>query len=172
MTNEKKRKNIGCCIVYILLTICGLTFTPFMVYLGIISLYNENELNKNGIVTTAVVIDTRISNDSDVTTYEVKYQFEVNNDGITYSYSDSTGRDNLWCRISHEQWQQLDNSKELEVKYLRNNPRINRVVNSSQEPWIGDALVVVIIGFAPWIILIIVKIYEIKYVNKKMIIMK
>jgi hypothetical protein len=81
------------CLCFILTL--GVTFSPLMIYFGISTIYDEIKLNSNGIVTNAAVIDDRVSQDSDTTRYEIKYQFTVDQSNVMYSCSDRSGRRSL-----------------------------------------------------------------------------
>jgi hypothetical protein len=80
--------------------------------------------------------------------YQIRYTFQVN--GQSYSYSDETGRPNLWISIDEDVWQGLNQAVEngsqppLEIRYLRKDPWTNRPVASEKTgntlwmiPWIG-----------------------------------
>ncbi len=132
-----------------MLALLCIVFSPAMLYLGIASIQDELNLQDHGVTVNALVIDSQIDQDS----YQVRYQFRAGSGDTWYSYSDRTGRRNLWCTITEEHWQAARSTKRVQVTYLPANPWINRPVHST----IGmfDSWAAVCAGILPWALLLI-----------------
>jgi hypothetical protein len=167
MRTNKAVSKYGCWIITILVILCSLAFSLPMFYLGISSIYDELALNSRGVVINAAVVATQIWEDSGTERYEVQYQFSVDGDNTAYSYSDRFGRHNLWSLVTREQWEDLQTTQQVAIKYLPGNPCVNRPVHSDPASPLPDLLGAIILGFAPWLILLIVRVYAKKAGNSE-----
>ncbi len=136
-----KRHSIILVIVLIIFS-AGLLFS-------ILALVNTINLGNSGVSTVATVKDWRINETTDRsghhTYYEVQYEFSVND--ITYSYSDETGRRNLWCSIPESAWDAATATRQLQVLYQPDNPWNNRPVVKDPDLTILVILIVLFGGF-------------------------
>ena len=101
----------------------------------VVSLVNELQLSQNGRTIIASVTDSRIytsasNKSSGRTDYEVQYQFKLDGDSTLYSYSDETGRQNLWATLAKPDWDTAVASRQINVTYLSDNPWVNHPVAS------------------------------------------
>ena len=141
------------CLRYAMLVFLYLIFSPAMFYLGISSIKDEQDLQDKGVIASAAVIDSRILATRNGASYDVKYQFSVDGGKTWYSCSDRTGRKNIWCPVTEEQWQATRSTGQVEVIYLPGKPWINRPVHSTAgmiDLWAGVCL-----GLCPWLLLLI-----------------
>jgi hypothetical protein len=149
---EKRRKVASCCLVASLILGCAL-LSPVMLFFGFSSLYADLRLNDHGVSATADVLDTKIWSDSGTERYQVKYVFRTE-DGGQYSCADSVGRHDLWCTITKVGWRELQTTKQVEVRYLPENPWINRMEMIDPPPSLTEPLVAILMGIAPWVLLV------------------
>src|SRR4051812_49352173 len=86
------------------------------------ALHNANKL------ISATVSDTTINTSAKgPSTYDVHYHFDV--DGKTYTYTDATGRRNLYASMKHGAWEVVRKSGRVDVLYDPDDPWINRPKN-------------------------------------------
>lgn len=129
---------VGCLVL-----LCAV-LSPVMLYLGFASLRNEHNLQDHGVAVEAVVTEWQ----ADQNNYRVRYKFRVKGDNTWYSCSDATGRRDIWCPISEEEWTDSRSTGRIWVAYLPENPWVNRPVYTSvgtSDSWIGICM-----GVAPW----------------------
>ena len=156
MKPKRRFSETNTCIDITMLILFNFVFSPIMLYLGISSIYDELELRNKGIIVNAVVIDLHIENNNNELKYEVKYQFSTDGGYTWYSCSDRTGRRNLWCSVTEDQWQIAQSTRQVEVKYLPGKPWINRLVRSDAPSSIIDSVGGVFLGISPWLIYLII----------------
>lgn len=157
MNTKKTLSKIGCCIGNAFFIVLGLILTPLALYYGGLSIYDELALNSRGVVIHAVVVDTQTWQDSGTERYQVQYQFTVGESDTVYSCSDRSGRHDLWCTVTEEQWDDLQSTRQVAVRYLPSNPWANRAVHREPASSLPDLLAAVLVGFAPWAILLLAK---------------
>jgi hypothetical protein len=150
MRTRREPSKLDSCIGYTLLVLLCMVFSPAMLYLGISSVNDENNLRSNGAITTARVTDSSVDKENGTDVYHIKYRFSIDGGKTWYSYSDRTGRHDIWCPIAGEHWQVTQETKQVEVLYLRDKPWINRPVDSTIgmfDMWAGVCL-----GILPWLL--------------------
>jgi len=82
----------------------------------------DNEINKNGVFTKAVVIDGQRS-----VSKSIRRQTETNK--LTISFSSKDGKDHVYStKISREIFQSVSKGLEIEVKYLPDHPELFKII--------------------------------------------
>ncbi len=125
-----------------------LLFGAFLI-LNVLSLVAEIRLSTTGKQVDAEIQEWATYGDpnhpnSHSTDYEVQYRFSV--DGEEYSFSDSTGRKNLWASLPKADWELSQNTGTLPVIYDPKNPWNNRPENPDDSPYGGPIAGIVILG--------------------------
>ncbi len=101
-----------------------------VVLLGLLisTILNESALQSNGVTIIATVTDSQISEKTgryqSGYSYDIRYSFQVN--GAVYTYSDATGRRNLWSSIPESVWNEATATNQIQVIYQPDNPWNNR----------------------------------------------
>lgn len=110
---------------------------------GIGTLESRPKIEQDNLTatTTAEVLEVRIMEHrrrANVTLhYEVRYRFVVK--GVTYSYTDDMGRDNLWADIDKDEWDRVAGELDafgqsaIMVRYVVGDPADNRPVAAKAE---------------------------------------
>ena len=100
---------------------------------------NQKHLETRGVPVTARVTDARkMEEDGKGPAFEVQYAFEVPGDPRTFTLGDGTGRENLWATTDGQpEWQLALRTGHVQVIYLTEDPRINRLVTRRGHP-LGD----------------------------------
>lgn len=128
-------------------------------FLSIATLINQISLSNSGASVIATVTDSRIDETADRsgqhTYYEVQYEFSVNATG--YSYSDETGRRNLWASIPRSDWDTARATGQIEVLYQPDNPWNNRPAAKEIDIGVSVMLIVLFGGFAALILFLLVR---------------
>lgn len=137
------------CVGGVLLALLCLVFSPAMLYLGIASIQDELNLQDYGVTANAVVTDSQVDKDS----YQVRYQFRAGSGDTGYSYSDRTGRRDVWCAITEEEWRSTRSTGRVQVTYLPANPWINRPSSGANRMF--DLWAAIFLGICPWVLLLI-----------------
>jgi Tfp pilus assembly protein PilF len=126
-----------------------LIFSPVMIYLGLSALYDNYELSRRGATLEANVTDTQVEKASgNRETYHVKYRFTLDGGKTWYSCSDRTGRHDLWCGVTAEQWRLTQVTQRVAVTYLPDRPWTNHPVYGTIS--IYDPMAGVLAGIGPW----------------------
>lgn len=117
--------------------------------LNVASLVAEIQLSTKGEVVDAQIQEWATYGDpnhpeSHSTDYEVQYSFDV--DGETYTFSDATGRKNLWASIPKPDWELSQNTGIVPVVYNPNNPWKNHPQHPDEWPYGGPVAGMVITG--------------------------
>jgi hypothetical protein len=125
---------------------------------GGISIQNRRSLLKNGVFTTATVTDIRVDTDEEAG-YDIRYSFRVGDNATRYSLSDETGRRDLWYPPTEEEWDTIQQTNEIEILYLPENPWINRPADGAGmgDP-IGGLIFGILIGIIwAWTLIITIR---------------
>jgi len=116
--------------------------------LNLVSFIQEATLSTKGSLATAEITDWAIytveGRRGGRTDYEVQYKFDVN--GQSYTYSDSTGRKDLWATLPPADWEASKSIGTLPVLYNAKNPWINRPQHPDDWPYGGPIAGMVITG--------------------------
>lgn len=108
-----------------------------IVYVAVRDFMRGSSLRDEAITVNATVSDTRImTSRKRGDSYEVLYSFEVN--GRKYSYTDSTGREDLWAPLEESAWREARSSGTTPVRYMPDDPSNNRAVHHAGEPVFGQ----------------------------------
>ena len=107
----------------LLLVFLGIPIGIALIVIGGISVLNESNLQSHGKMVEATVTQTQTN---DQNTYDIRYEFHLNNDATAYSSSDAMGRRNLWETVPV-----LPTGKTVQVKYLPGNPWVNHPVSDT-----------------------------------------
>jgi tetratricopeptide (TPR) repeat protein len=152
--NGNSQKVISGADVLFFVLFC-LIISPIAIYLSISAIYNDNELHKRGLVTSAVVTNARIANGNGRTMYEIQYRYSSDG-GITWhTCIDDLGRKNLWCPLTKTEWEIAQSTKRTPVKYLPDRPSINRLVYHDPPSSLFDYLGGLFLGISPWMIVLL-----------------
>ena len=138
------------CVDYGIFILLCLVFSPAVLYLGISSIYHENDLRDHGVIVNASMTDSQVDQSGSAPKYEVKYQFRAGFGNTVYSCADSTGRHDLWCGVTEEQWRRSQSTQSVEVVYLAENPWVNRPVHGTIS--MNDSIAGIFLGIGPWIL--------------------
>ncbi len=127
----------------------GLILFFFALFLlNLVSFIQEVKLSTGAIFDIAEITDRRVhtveSRRGKWTDYEVKYKFDVN--GESYTYSDSTGRDDLWAALQSAEWEDSKNTGTLSVLYNPKKPWINRPLHPDDWPYGGPIAGMILMG--------------------------
>jgi tetratricopeptide (TPR) repeat protein len=148
------------CIDRAMFVLVCLIFSPAMIYLGLSSLYDDYELRSRGATVEARLTDTEVEKISgNRESYHVKYEFTLEGGKTRYSCSDRTGRRNIWCGVTAEQWRLTQATQRVAVRYLPDRPWTNQPVHGTIS--IYDSMGGVLAGVGPWIILALILIFNI-----------
>jgi hypothetical protein len=152
--NDLAPKRNGCIDLVMFVAFC-LVFSPAMLYLGFSSLYDDYALGSRGATLEAAITDTQVEKaGSSVETYSVKYRFTLDGGKTWYACSDRTGRRDLWCGVTAEQWRLTQQTQRVAVIYLPDQPGTNHPVHGTIS--VGDAAMGVFLGIGPWVALVII----------------
>jgi hypothetical protein len=146
----------SCCLLASLVLGCTI-LSPIMLLFGISTIARELSLNDHGEIILADVEDSKTWSDSGNIRYQVKYRFQTEAGGGEYSCGDVTGRRDLWCTISLEGWRQLRETKQVEVRFLPENPWINQLTLADVPSPMPEAIIGILFGLAPWGFLLYVR---------------
>jgi hypothetical protein len=95
---------------------------------------HEASLLQNGATIRASITDYRISTRSgryaSGDSYDVQYQFSLDDGTGPYTASDATGRRNLWCSLAKPDYDAAIASGKIDILYLPQNPWVNRPLRS------------------------------------------
>ena len=122
-------------------------------FVGLVSLELDHEasLVQDGVLTAAAITDYRVStrfsryNSGD--SYDVQYQFSLDDGVSVYTGSDATGRRNLWRSIPESDYETAITSGKIEILYLPQNPWVNRPLKSDAAD-LGTLLIIDLLGLA------------------------
>ena len=107
--------------------------------LNLVSFIQEITLSTSGTLVTAEITDWAVytvqNRHGGRTDYEVQYKFDV--DGQSYTYSDSTGRKELWATLPKADWEASKSIGTLPVLYNAKNPWTNRPQYPDDWPYGG-----------------------------------
>jgi hypothetical protein len=153
MTGGKSPKLRSCCLLTSLILGCTI-LSPIMLLFGISTIARELALSDHGKTILAGVENSKTWTDSGNLRYQVKYRFQPGDGGDWYSCGDITGRRDLWCTISLDGWRQLRETKQVEVRYLPENPWINKLSLTDESSAILEGIIGLLFGIAPWVFLL------------------
>lgn len=107
---------------------------------------NHERLETRGVQVTARVTDARQMETMHELQFEVRYAFEVPDRPGTFTLRDETGRENLWATTDGQAaWEDAQRAGQVQVLYLPDDPRINRLVTRRGHP-LGDPAAVFVLG--------------------------
>jgi tetratricopeptide (TPR) repeat protein len=143
------------CIDRAMFVLACLVFSPAMLYLGFSSLSDDLELGRRGVTIEAALTDTQVEKTSgNRETYHVKYQFTLGGGNTRYSCSDRTGRRDIWCGVTAEQWRLTQATKRVTVIYLPDRPWTNQPLHGTISTF--DSMAGVFLGIGPWVVAFLV----------------
>jgi len=112
----------------------------FMALYIALELDHEANLLQNGVTIQATVTNKRISKG---TQYEVQYRFSPTDEASSYTFSDATGRTNLWASLTKPDYDTAMTSGQVDILYVPSNPQINRPLRrASSTPDTGLLMVI------------------------------
>lgn len=131
-------------IISTVITLFLLVPAIFVVFITIHEMKNEVLLNLFGEPTTANILDIRNRiNSSSETLYEVAYSFEIDNK--SYFYNNGPESENShWVALSKGNWENVRESKQLEILYLPENPTISNPLFSNNSTFFEAAITLAI----------------------------
>lgn len=143
--NNKK----GCLAIFLkvqeyAILVFGLPCSIAIIILGLSTLQNRQHLINKGVETNAIITNIRYDTDSEVD-HQVQYKFTTEDAEIQYSFSDETGRRNLWYAPTEGEWEDIQNHDRIRVAYLPENPWINRPLDNINT---GYAFGLVLLGIS------------------------
>ena len=150
MRAGRQPSKLDSCMGHALLILLCAVFSPAMLYLGIASLGDEHDLDANGVIVKAAVIGSSVDVENGTEVYHLKYRFSVDGGKTWYYCSDRTGRQNIWCSVTKEQWLVTRVTRLVDVIYLPDKPWVNRPVYSTIGA--GDSWAGVCLGVCPWLL--------------------
>ncbi len=134
-----KPKRVAQCAV---LLVAG----PAFLFLGSSAVRDDLKLQRTGVVAQADVYDWRIESDKSGPLYELRYTFAVPGRPIRYSHSDlEFDRQDLWVAVAPAVWEASRQSNQIDVRYMPDDPRVNRPVGVAGDPWV-DMLAALVCG--------------------------
>jgi hypothetical protein len=139
----------------LILSIVWVVVSAAFVWLVSLELDHEASLVQDGVITTANITDYRISSRFSRTnsgdSYDVQYEFSLDNGASAYTSSDATGRRNLWRSIPQSDYETAITSGKIEILYLPQNPWVNRPLKSDAAD-LRTLLIVDLLGLASTLI--------------------
>ncbi len=111
-------------------------FGLWSVIFGSRTLLNEIKLQKSHLYMQAIVTDTRIfpgTRKNPGISYELQYKFKPPFKSEIYSFSDETGRRDLWATLTKAQWNDARYAGTLKIMYSPDNPWLNRPVSKKSD---------------------------------------
>lgn len=122
----------GAPILLVLIALLG----AGIVYASVGDLVRGNSLGADAVTIEARVVDTRVmTSRKRGDSYELRYTFDVG--GRTYSYTDATGRRDLWATLEEDAWRTARSRAVVEVQYLPSDPWNNRPIHLASSPIFG-----------------------------------
>lgn len=115
----------------------------FLLSMGAIELYRARRLSAHADTIDARAFDFSTVTDDGATRYELHYEFTVG--GRTYSHSDATGREGLWQEVPRDVWDASQQSGQLTVRYVPDDPWINEPASDAPGA-LGDHLAGIVLG--------------------------
>ena len=149
------------CVDYAVFIFLCFVFAPGLLYLGLLSAYDEYELINRGVIVNGIAYATQISYPHGSKSYDVKYRFTPDLGYSWYFHVDRLGRTDLWYPVTEEQWLATQATKQVKVIYLSDNPSINRPLHGTIT--IFDSLAGAFAGFGVWLCFLIIAISRKQY---------
>jgi hypothetical protein len=107
-------------------------------WLGATEVWRTQQLRGASTHVDAKVVDSDVhTSQKGGAKHVVRYRFKV--DGETYSFTDATGRRNLWASIARDEWDAAKDAGTVDVVYDGDDPWVNRPA-SSDVASVADAL--------------------------------
>jgi hypothetical protein len=110
------------------LVLIGLVVT----FLGFTEVRRTLQLNDVSTHINAKVVDSDVHSRNGDVSHVLRYRFKV--DGKTYTYTDATGRRNLWASVARREWDAAKDAGEVDVLYDEGDPWVNRPASSDKAP--------------------------------------
>ena len=105
----------------------------------------QKRLKEYGVRVVATVTDARSLPDGQRESFDVRYAFQVPDRAGTFTLSDVNGA-NLWATTDGQpEWELARATGHVDVLYLPEDPRVNRLIRRNGNP-VGDPGAVFIIG--------------------------
>ena len=118
---------------------------------GVAALVNQKRLDERGLTIAARVTEARHMleiGEGTHDSFEVRYAFEVPGHPGTFTATDEFHRSNLWVTTDgRAEWEGAQATGQVQVRYLPDNPRFNRLVTHHGLP-IFDCATVIVLGLA------------------------
>ncbi|MGH7324638.1 MAG: DUF3592 domain-containing protein [Candidatus Rokuibacteriota bacterium] len=124
--------------------VCGAPFLIVGVYVGIDTIRQQQQFQKEAQVTQGMVLTKRISRSKDSTSYWVGYRFNAPDGGVVKTE----------VKVSGEFWDRLVEREPLQVTYLPSDPQNNRIEGAGPDwmlPGIFLILGIVLVPLGGWI---------------------
>ena len=144
----------GCVDVVMFVLLC-LIVAPLLLYLGISTIYDDNQLSDHGRTVNAFITNSRSEYQNGRTLYEVQFKYSVDGGYTWYTSSDNTGRVNLWCSLPEAEWRSALASGQTAVLYLPERPWVSRLAYSTPLFHTFDNLVAVGMGISIWVLFLL-----------------
>ena len=110
----------------LLVSVVWLVISLGLVLVTSVELDHEASLSQDGKELQAIVTDNRISvthtRSGEQISYDVQYQFSVDDGRSMITASDATGRTNLWRSIPQPDYDAAVTSGKIDILYLSQNP--------------------------------------------------
>lgn len=129
--------------VDVLLFVCFVLGAAIVFY-AIREMTNAGSLGHEAVRVTARVTDSRVlSYQKRGDSHELRYAFDVGE--RTFSFKDSTGREDLWAVVTQDAFEAARREGRLEVEYLPTDPWVNRPVHAAN-PGSFDEIAGLVVG--------------------------
>lgn len=118
--------------------------------------YNMYRLDAHGVQARAQVtaLETSVSTGRGATRHwNLRYSFAVPGRESTYHASDDVlwhHSDDVWVDVPHDAWNRAREARQVKIEYLKDDPRINRVVDGKRG--LGHVITFAALGlFCVWV---------------------
>ena len=91
----------------------------------VITMSKNNNLDKKGIQTEAIVTYYSTPSSKGSTSYYLQYKFKAD-DNIWYNSNKSFIREGFWNFVSKDEWLDSTGKGKISIIYLKNNPKVNK----------------------------------------------
>jgi len=124
----------------------GLLVGLAAIALGAITYANQERLGERGVRVMARVTDARDLRQGSRETFDLRYAFDVADHPRTFTLGDELGRSDLWATTDgRAEWEKAQQTGQVEVIYMPDDPGINRLASRHGNP-LGDAAAVILLG--------------------------
>jgi hypothetical protein len=116
-----------------------------VIVVGVREYRDAQRLDRAGVRVVADVVGTRIMQSGSRQSFEIQYSFTAPGRAGTFGLSDSLGRSNLWTATDGEpEWNHAQQTGQVDVLYLPDDPSINRLVTHHGTPLADNAAAILL----------------------------